>query len=337
MMQFFRFNILLFFMLFYIFAKAQDPQLTQYFASPLYLSPSFAGSTQGTRAVMNFRDQWPAIPGAFITYLMSIDHNLYKYNSGIGLLFLRDQAGSGHLSTTNFGLQYSYNIVINRKFSIRPGMYFYYSQRNIDFNRLVFNDQLNLDENNPSSIETPTFRKTGFLDYTISAIGFTRQYWGGFQIAHLLKPNESLRQEGISERPVIYYLMGGGKVPLKGQIGKISEESLQFSFIYKSQQKYDQADLGVYWYKRPLVVGFWYRGIPLFKHYSSSYANNDALAVMVGYQVEDWKIGYSYDFTISRLAMKSAGSHEISVIYEFNKNQKITEKSKKVIIPCSKF
>ncbi|MCD6366820.1 MAG: type IX secretion system membrane protein PorP/SprF [Bacteroidales bacterium] len=329
--------ILIFSLLCGFTSQAQDPQLTQSFASPLYLSPSFAGSTTGTRAVLNFRDQWPAIPGSFITYLMSIDHNLYKYNSGIGLLFLRDQAGSGHLSTTNFGFQYSYNIVVNKKFSIRPGMYFYYSQRSIDFSRLVFNDQVDLDENNPSSVEIPTFKKTGFLDYTVSAIGFTRQYWGGFQIAHLLKPNESLRQEGISELPTTYYLMGGGKVALNGKIGKANEESLQFSFVYKSQQKFDQLDIGAYWYKRPLVIGLWYRGIPIFKHYDRGYANNDALAVMVGYQAEDWKIGYSYDFTISRLAMKSAGAHEISLIYEFNKNQKITEKSKKVIIPCSKF
>lgn len=331
-------TILLFFLIISLKNSfGQDPQLTQYFSSPMYLAPSFAGSTNGTRAVLNFRDQWPGIPGAFITYLMSIDHNLYKYNSGIGLLLLRDQAGSGHLARTNIGVQYSYNIVINKNFSIRPGMYFYFSQRSLNFSKLVFNDQVKLGDNNLSSIETPTFKKTSFLDYTISAIGFTREYWGGFQISHLLKPNESIRQEAVSELPTTYYLMGGGKFNLSGNIGKMNEESLQCTFIYKSQQKFDQVDIGAYWYKRPLVVGLWYRGIPVFKHYARGYANNDALAVIIGYQADGWKVGYSYDFTISRLAMKSAGAHEISFIYEFNKNQKITEKTKKVIIPCSKF
>ena len=52
----------------------QDPQFSQFYANPMYLSPSFAGSTNGTRAVLNFRDQWPAIPGSFITYSASVDH-----------------------------------------------------------------------------------------------------------------------------------------------------------------------------------------------------------------------------------------------------------------------
>ena len=68
----------------------------------------------------------------------------------------------------------------------------------------------------------------------------------------------------------------------------------------------------------PLIVGFWYRGIPLFKAYEKGYQNNDAIAVLVGYQTEDFKVGLSYDLTISRIALNTGGAFEISIIYEFN-------------------
>ena len=64
---------------------AQDPQFTQIYATPLYTCPAFAGSTSGSRLVMNFRDQWPAIPGDFVTCAASYDQYVPQVNSGIGL------------------------------------------------------------------------------------------------------------------------------------------------------------------------------------------------------------------------------------------------------------
>lgn len=49
-------------------AMAQDPHFTQFYAAPTYLSPAFAGTTIQSRFVLQFRDQWPAIPGAFVSY-----------------------------------------------------------------------------------------------------------------------------------------------------------------------------------------------------------------------------------------------------------------------------
>lgn len=48
-------------------ASAQGPQFSQFYAAPLTLSPSFAGSTHGSRMVMNYRNQWPSLPRAFVT------------------------------------------------------------------------------------------------------------------------------------------------------------------------------------------------------------------------------------------------------------------------------
>ncbi len=315
---------------------AQDPQFTQFYAAPTYLAPSFVGATEGTRAVLNARDQWPQIPGAFMTYGFSLDHNLYNLNSGVGLFVLRDQAGSAKLANTNIGLQYSYDININKFWHIRPGMQFYYSQRSIDFSKLLFGDQMHLSGNSASSVEIPTIDKANNMDFGVSVLAYSTLFWGGFSIDHITKPNQSLLGN-VSTVPVKFMLFGGYKHALNGKIGLYNEESLNFALNYKAQGKFDQLDLGAYWMKRPLVIGFWYRGIPIFKHYKTGYQNNDAIALLVGYQLETFKVGFSYDFTISRLIASTSGAFEISVVYEFNQNQKAKKRKKKVIIPCPKF
>ena len=320
--------------------SAQDPQFSQFYAAPLYLCPSFAGASDGSRAVLNVRDQWPAIPGAFITYAFSIDHYFMKKKSGVGLLFVRDQAGTGKLRNTNIGLQYSYNFRVYRDWHIRPGIHFIYSWRNIDYSALIFGDQISLSGSAPVSVEIfdPSLNKARYFDASASVLAYSRLHWFGIAVEHLFMPNQSFDNGTLgseSKLPVKYTVFGGTKMGLNQQLGKYREESLSFAFIYKSQEKFDQLDLGVYWLKSPFVLGIWYRGIPLLKSYEKGYGNNDAVVLLVGYKLLDYNlsIGYSYDFTISRLITSTNGSHELSIIYE----KELLVKRKRVIIPCPKF
>ena len=72
---------------------AQDPAFTQNYANPLYLNPAFAGTSNNQRIGMNFRDQWPNIPGTFNTYNISYDRNIIDSSVGIGVLANQDRAG----------------------------------------------------------------------------------------------------------------------------------------------------------------------------------------------------------------------------------------------------
>ncbi|WP_417266065.1 type IX secretion system membrane protein PorP/SprF, partial [Brumimicrobium sp.] len=49
-------------------AYAQDPQFSQFYANPIYLNPAFAGSHGCPRFAVNYRNQWPALSGTFVTY-----------------------------------------------------------------------------------------------------------------------------------------------------------------------------------------------------------------------------------------------------------------------------
>ena len=53
--------------------SAQDPNFSQFFASPLTLNPALTGKFDGTfRVAGNFRNQWPTINNAFVTKTASV-------------------------------------------------------------------------------------------------------------------------------------------------------------------------------------------------------------------------------------------------------------------------
>jgi hypothetical protein len=52
--------------------SAQDPNFSQFFASPLTLNPALTGKFDGVyRVAGNYRNQWPTIYNAFTTYTAS--------------------------------------------------------------------------------------------------------------------------------------------------------------------------------------------------------------------------------------------------------------------------
>ncbi|MEK7225921.1 MAG: type IX secretion system membrane protein PorP/SprF, partial [Bacteroidota bacterium] len=55
-------------------STAQDPNFSQFFASPLTLNPALTGKFDGLfRVAGNYRNQWPTIPNAYQTKTVSVD------------------------------------------------------------------------------------------------------------------------------------------------------------------------------------------------------------------------------------------------------------------------
>ncbi len=311
-----------------VISYSQDVQFTQFYANKLYLAPSFAGAVQQDRVAMSFRNQWPNLPGAFVSYSFSYDHFFSNFNSGVGLLVLRDVAGSGDLSTTNIGLLYSYDIQINNFWHIRPGIHFLYTQTGLNFDKLLWGDQLS-PGGQSSTIEQPTLEHNADVDFSSSVLAYSDRYWMGLTVDHMLKPYNSLydSEEFI---PLKLSVFGGAQVIRRGRLLNPIDESLSIAFLLKSQNRINQLDLGLYWFKEPLMLGLWYRGLPFL----NKERVGDAISLLAGYKIEDFSIGYSYDFTISKLLSSTGGAHEISLIYEFNSTQR---RLKRHMIPCPEF
>jgi type IX secretion system PorP/SprF family membrane protein len=308
----------------------QDPTFSQFYANALYLSPSFAGATSEYRFSVNYRNQWPAVPGVFNTYCISFDKSMSNFNSGIGVLATYDVAGSGNLSTTNIGLVYSYDFNINKKWHIRPGVNFKFYYLGLDIGKLVFNSQITGSGTSPS-ITPPPFDNVADVDFATSALAYNERLWAGFTLDHLLTPKTSFYGNDATV-PIKLNVYGGAQILKKTRLKQKMQEVLSVAVNFQKQGKFYQSDLGLYYYKHPLIFGVWYRGIPLVTTQAG-----DAIIGLIGIKTDQLHIGYSYDFTISNLIGSTGGAHEISLVYEFN-TLSLNQLNKRIkAIPCPEF
>jgi type IX secretion system PorP/SprF family membrane protein len=317
-----------------LLSQGQDPQFSQFYASQLYLAPSFAGATEDYRVAINWRNQWPSIPGVFHTYSVSFDKAVPNFNSGIGILATYDVAGSGDLSTTNLGLLYSYDIQINEDWHIRPGINFKFTYLGLDLTKLVWNSQITTGGTLPP-ITPPPFDNVADIDFTVSGLAYNEKIWGGFTVDHLLRPKTSFWGDNTSV-PIKVDLFGGFQIVSRGRLRTKLTEVLSVAGNVMFQADFFQSDIGFYYFKNPLVFGVWYRGIPFATSKDVSSQAGDAIIGMLGIKTDQLNIGLSYDFTISNLINTSGGAYEISLIYSFTSSQ-IKRGGRIHAIPCPEF
>lgn len=327
---------------------AQDPQFSQFYAAPLYLNPAFTGATGQARAGINYRNQWPSIDANFTTMSVYGDYFIEDKKSGVGLLLVRDVASLANLQSIQIGGQYSYEMNITKTLGFRPGFQVAMVQRDINFNKLTFGDQFDPTTGNftgnTSAESLNTGQKRIFLDLSAGGVFFTRTAWLGVSASHLNRPNQSL----INERnpmSIKYSVHGGLKFKMSPGVSgsgvsmRNTERSISPAVQYRHQGQFDQLDLGVYFTLEPLVIGTWYRGVP-FKSVNGI-VNNEAIVLLVGFTQLGAKdaisIGYSFDYTISKLGIGSGGAHEFSLVYTWPMRNPRKPPADKLIIPCPDF
>lgn len=316
-------------------AIGQDQQFTQFYAVPTSISPAFAGASVQSRLSAQYRNQWAAIPGGFSAFNMSYDQFMPNINSGMGLLINADRAGTGALRTTSISFQYAYEARIKRNWFFRPALQFGYVTKNIDFDKLTFYDQMIRDGSQPS-LEQGTIRPVNYFDMGAGLLTYGPKFWFGVSAFHNNSPNQSFYN--YNENPLARKVSahGGVRIRMKGNSLTKLDHYMVLAANYQSQQQFDQMDFGFYYEFSPIILGVWYRGLPM-KSNGYEHPNHDAMAVLLGFQAARYKFGYSYDITVSKLGIgSSAGSHELSLVYQWSAKHK--ERSKKIrIMPCAKF
>jgi type IX secretion system PorP/SprF family membrane protein len=278
---------------------AQDPQFTQFYANPIYLNPALAGSKLCPRVCINYRNEWPNISGTYVTTSASFDKMVDAIHGGIGVIATNDEAGQSTIRTTTISGIYSYHQPINRKLSVNAAMEATYTQKAVDWTKLNFGDEIDPSHGfvKPTA-ETPGLASKSNLDISTGMVLYSDQFFVGFSAHHLTQPNESLIEGQTSTLPIKYTLHAGGNIILGGD-KRNPDLVVSPNIIWQKQQDFEELDLGVYLKKNSIVGGLWYR-------------NRDALIMLIGIEKGPFRIGYSYDVTMSRLTNATAGSHEIS-------------------------
>lgn len=280
--------------------QAQDPEFTQFYANKLYLNPAFAGTNGCPRVSLNYRNQWPSLTGAFVTNSFSFDREIRSIG-GIGLLVLLDVAAKTIRSTRVSGI-YSKQIRIDRITFLRLGFEATYFQKSLDWSKLTFGDQIDAKRGFVyTSSEVKRDRRKHGIDFSGGALLVSGQFYAGIALHHVTEPNESLINGEDANLPIKYTAHAGAKIP----VNKHSPYQSELIFIspnilFRRQGSFEQLNLGLYVNKGILWGGIWYR-------------NADAFITSVGLQTKQFKIGYSYDVTTSKLTLESGGAHEISL------------------------
>jgi type IX secretion system PorP/SprF family membrane protein len=295
--------------------KAQDPQFSQFYANPLYLNPALAGATECARVNLNYRNQWPSLTKAFVTYSVTYDQNLPSINSGFGVILMNDRQADGALNTIIVGGIYAYNLQISDGLFIRFGAEATYYQQNLDWDQLVFPDQINPVNGSISHItdETPPDKTNiAVADFSVGTVlRYYDQFFIGFTADHLTQPNTSFYDNPDNKLFLKYTANGGITINLnRGILGNANEHdfTLQPQVLYMYQQNFQQLNIGLYLNRMPLILGAWFR---------HNFQNPDAVIVLVGISFKNIKFGYSYDIGLSKVGGEALDAHEISFAWNF--------------------
>lgn len=303
-------------------STAQDPNFSQFFASPMTLNPALTGKFDGVfRFSTNYRNQWPSINNAFITGTASLDMSIMKNRIpetdqfGIGIMGYSDKAGDGVLNSTYYGLSLAYHKGLDEDgyHQIGAGFQGTFMNKMLNLNKVVFEDQLTPfgftgvtnESFSSSQVKLSYFDLNAGVFYNGTTNGYNNFYLGA-SMYHINRPQESF-QKGNFLLNARTTLQAGGKIPVG------SYNSLHIAVNHSLQAKAHNTMIG----------GAYAMNInedeanPTNVYFGSWFRFGDAIIPYVGLEFGEWRFGASYDVNTSSLkpASNTKGGVELSLIY----------------------
>ena len=303
-------------------ATAQDPNFSQFFASPLTMNPAMTGKFDGVyRIAGNYRNQWPSINNAYTTATISADFGIMKNRIsdldqfGIGFMGFTDRAGNGVL-TNNYAaisLAYHKGLDENGYHQLGAGFQGTYMNKSLNLNKVYFQDQLTpfgftgvtSESFSSQQVNLHYFDMNAGVFYNGSTNGYNNFYLGA-SMYHINRPKESFQKGNflLSARTT---LQAGGKIPVG------SYNAIHFAANHSMQAKANNT----------MVGGAYAMNLnndeanPTNFYFGSWYRFGDAVIPYVGLEFGEWHFGASYDVNTSSLkpASNSRGGVEVSLIY----------------------
>lgn len=310
---------LLFLLLLSVFAKSQEPILSQAYHNLFFTNPAFAGTSNGLRVNSFYRQQWILLDSPFSQYGITYDQNISKYNSGVGVSI--SNLVSGAIKEPSINLAYSYRFKIKRNFIISLGIKGGFSQKYINLSNLIFPDQISNDAPTAENI-TQGFNKI-YADFGFGAVFFYKNFYGGVAVDHLNMPYTGIRSRSKSHLNIKFTGQMAYAIKLKKRIRR-QTHLLTPTLIFQLQDLQHYLAYGVSMQYNYLITGLFLR---------NDISNMDALIFLLGFEKKQIRFVYSYDMNIGKKATHMLGSHEVSITYLFN----IKQKKKWKAVSCPTF
>ena len=319
---------------------AQDAVFSQFYALPMSLNPSLAGTYDGKyRIGAIYRDQYRSmLDEPFITYGFGLDLKFDVDPKGIskdffsaGIYFQTDKAGFLEYSLNQMYIVGSFHKSLDntRYHYLGGGVQLGMNQRNLNYSKIAFQDQFNgidayslptlelLPENNFAHSDLSV--GISYINMPPKQIGFS----AGLALHHILGPENSLfirdSREQLNVRGESYALPMritahfSSTIPLGDLLqiqprGKVFSQASTILFNVGALAKFSfpKAEKSFFY------LGAYYRGSNGLNTFRA-----DLPGMIVGFGYDNLFIGTSYDVSLNSISTfgRSRGSFELSISY----------------------
>jgi len=269
----------------------QDTQYTQYMYNMNVLNPAYAGSKGITSIGLLGRTQWVGVDGAPQTVTMSI-HSPIGNQVGLGFSVIHDEIGP--VKEDNVYVDFSYTINTSEEgrlaFGLKGGVTF------LDVRDLITVD--------PDPLNVPIHQTSP--NFGAGVYYYTNKFYLGVSAPNFLETRHLENDGGqtTSAREQMHYFLTSGYVFDVNDNIKLKPSTMV------------KATSGV-----PLSVDLSLNMLVENRfEFGLSYRFDDSISGLVGFNVnEDFRIGYAYDHTVSSYGQFNSGSHEIMLLFDFNR------------------
>ncbi|MEM1323459.1 MAG: type IX secretion system membrane protein PorP/SprF [Bacteroidota bacterium] len=284
-----------------LWAHAQyDVHYSQFMHNKLAFNPAFAGNNEVLTFSALYRNQWLGIDGAPTTVNLHAHTPFLANRGGIGLSLISDRIG--RVNTSIAGLSYAYRMKLNDESTLNVGL-----QMKIEHSRIDWTDVNPLDQGDG---QVPLFatNKTN-PNFGVGIMLSNAKYYVALSAPTLLRStiytDDPLSGVSLSDHRS-YYLMGGFLARLS-RVVKLKPEVL---ISYNPSAPFELAINGSVIFFDQFWLGAGYR-------------LGDAIDGLVLFQVSnEFRVGFAYDYTLTKLQQFSNGSIELMLDYRFQKKGK---------------
>jgi type IX secretion system PorP/SprF family membrane protein len=272
----------------------QKAMFTQYMFNWLMINPSYSSMDEAVNITALARQQWVGFNGSPNTQTVSIHSPLKQSRTSVGLIFMRDQIGeviseNGILATAAHKVAIGDNTYFALGLSAGIGKYLgQYSQTG-----------------SSSAAQDPVFadQNTSRSNIGFGVMMFSQKFYAGFSSPFFYYRDFGTSINSATAYKPHYLLQGGYLLDLVDDI-KFKPNAL-IKYVNGSPV---QIDLNAnFLFKETIWLGVSLRSM-------------DSVDLLAKVQLNsNLQLGYSYDFTTSRLASVERGSHELVLSFRFIK------------------
>ena len=312
----------------------QEPMYTKYMFNSMATNPGYAGSFEFMSVRTLHRQQWIGIEGGPLTQTFTI-HTPYKDRVGLGLSVANDQIGA--TGTTLVNGVYAYKIPFG-KGNLAIGLQAGVMNWRADFSRLKYKDPVERDQ-----VFSDLNFSRWFPNFGAGIYYSTNKFYLGFSVPRLmgfdLRPSDEITSGEWARTYRHYYFNAGGVIPIKGNqiifkpslliksVGLLGDYAASIESPRKvgAPLEFD-IDLSLLFYEA-FWIGTSFRSAFAADLFGGTSSTDSADLWAAYYLTNGFRIGISYDFTLSKLKDFTKGTYEVMLGYDFVYN------TKKVITP----